>query len=220
MFRGFSFDAAPRSAGRVYEADCAAMNLSPTSKARGDLQNVDCPVAPLPCSMSELAAQLDQQSLRVDPAFATRASTPPLQDCPSTHAHDSPQPTYSRIATSLLRMQRQSNSRLQCSASHIRDISALVRMIDDQEQCTLLDPAKSRTGSASSTSSTESAVTVSSSDEETLDMEPSFPLRNIEAMVAMQTWRAGERGDRCARVAKTVRMRRRPGNGVVKRRSS
>ena len=105
---------------------------------------------------------------------------------------------------------------MQCSTSHVRDISKLVQMIEEQEQCTIND-SKSRTSSASSTSSTSTA----SDDDEGVDMDYTIASNGIESLVGLQQWRSGDRRDSCIRVTKPVRMRKRSGhNGVSKRRSS
>lgn len=222
MFRAFSFDPVGRPTYSLYEADRAAMNVSPTSHV-ADLRCLyQRPRTPSPCTISHLAAQLHQQSLRVDPCYPSAApSSPSLGDHHDVEPR-SPRPTYSRVAASLLRMQRQSNSRMQCSASHVRDISALVRMIEEEEQCTVSD-SKSRTLSESSSSSIESKSTVPDDDDdndERRNMDCDHVTRELETLLGMQRWQSNERSGSCVRVTRTVRMRRRAGNGVQKRRSS
>lgn len=217
MFRDFSFDATTRSGCQVYEGDHAARNPSPKFN-----HHLDDLIAPPLCPMADLVAQLDQHHLYRNPPCPTHGSTPLPPPSPSlhhssaAHSHDSPQPTYSRIAASVLRRQRQSHSRLQCTASHIRDISALVRMMEAQEKYTHFESIKSRTWSSSTTSSTESTMTVSDSDEES-DTESSPPRHKATAVAAMQAWRPDGKADGYVRVTKMVRMRRHTGNGVVKR---
>jgi len=50
-------------------------------------------------------------------------------------------------------------------------------------------------------------------------MDATLPQRNVDTLAAMPAWRAGEREDGCVRVVRITRMRRRAGNGVVKRRT-
>ncbi|KAI8933930.1 hypothetical protein NX059_009623 [Plenodomus lindquistii] len=220
MFCDFSFEPVARSAYSAYEADRATMNVSPTSKPASPLPRYHRPSTPLPCTVGDLAAQLNQQSLRVDPSYPTDQPSPPKECALDQHDEKSRRPTYSRVAASLLRMQRQSNSRLQCSASHVRDISALVRMIEDEEQCTISE-AKSRTSSSSSTSSIESNSTIPEGHDEALTMDCDPPARELEALLGLQRWQSNERRDSCVRVTKAVRMRKRAGeHGVTKRRSS
>jgi hypothetical protein len=223
MFRDFSFDR-PSSAidYSAYEAERAAMNVSPTSPAMDPHYAPNRPPTP-PCTMGDLAVQLNQQSLRIDTSvrcYPPGPLTPGSDDddcAPSIRQEQQERPTYSRIAASVLRMQRQQSSRMQCTASHARDISKLVKMIEEEQQCTVSEPS-SRTGSTSSASTCTSA---SSGDDEGVDMHYDVPAQCIETLVGMPAWRAGDRRDSCVRVTKTVRMRKRSnGNGVCKRRSS
>jgi hypothetical protein len=217
MFRDFSFAPASPPSLAAYEAERAAMNVSPTSKPDTRQHYVSRPPTP-PCSIGDLASKLNQQSLRID----TRVSsccigplTPPSDDddCNMGPVHAAPRPTYSRVSASLLRMQRQSNSRMQCCSSHVRDITRLVQMIEEEEQCTISE-------ASSRTSSTSTASSSSTSCDEGIDMEYEEPAPAIEALVGMPQWKAGDLRDNCTRVAKSVRMRKRSGHKVEKRRSS
>ncbi|OAK97775.1 hypothetical protein IQ06DRAFT_296078 [Phaeosphaeriaceae sp. SRC1lsM3a] len=217
MFRDFSFAPASPPSYSAYEADRAAMNVSPTSKPDTYQPYLARPPTP-PCTIGDLASKLNQQSLRIDTHTDARGSgplTPPSDDdCATEPAHPAPRPIYSRVSASLLRMQRQSSSRLQCSSSHVRDISRLVQMIQEEEQCTIKEAI-----SRSSSTSTSCSTTVSSSDEGIdMDYDPSTP--GISSLAGMPQWKAGDLRDGFTRVAKPVRMRRRSGNKVEKRRSS
>ncbi|KAF2032982.1 hypothetical protein EK21DRAFT_59644 [Setomelanomma holmii] len=217
MFRDFSFDAASPPSYSAYEADRAAMNVSPTSKP--DAQQFYMTRPPTPsCSIGDLAAQLNQQSLRIEPRqdkIAAGLSTPPSDDYSESLECAAPQPSYSRVSASLLRMQRQSSARRQCSPSFVRDISRMVQMIEEEEQCTIND-ASSR---SSSTSNSSSRSTSTSSDE-AIDMDYDIAAQGVEALIGMPRWRASDRRDNCVRVTKSVRMRKRSGDKVHKRRSS
>jgi hypothetical protein len=218
MFRNFSFDPASPPSYSDYEADRAAMNVSPTSKPDSRDYYFSRPPTP-PCSIGDLAAKLNQQSLRIDPRQGSRSPGPrtsPSDDYASQSlAHAAPQPTYSRVSASLLRMQRQSSARMQCSSTHVRDISRLVQMIADEEQCTVNDSA-----SPSSSTSMASSRSTSTSSDEAIDMDYDVAAQGVQALISMPRWRANDRRDSCIRVAKPVRMRRRPGDKVQKRRSS
>ena len=223
MFREFSFNPVSAPDYSVYEAERAAMNVSPTSQAIDPHYFPNRPLTP-PCTMGDLAVQLNQQSLRIDtnvrcypPGPLTPGSDDDDKCAPSTKQEEQARPTYSRIAASVLRMQRQQSSRMQCSSSHVRDISKLVQMIEEEKQCTVNEPS-SRTCSTSSTSTCTSA---SSGDDEGVDMEYDIPAQGIEPLVSMPVWRAGDRRESCVRVTRPVRMRKRSkANGVCKRRSS
>jgi hypothetical protein len=161
--------------------------------------------------MGDLAVQLNQQSLRIDtslrccPAGPLTPSSDDDECAPSPQQEQQARPTYSRIAASVLRMQRQQSSRMQCSPSHARDISKLVKMIEEEKQCTVSEPS----------------CTSSSGDDEGVDMEYHAPAQSAETLFGMPVWRAGDRRDSCVRVTRPVRMRKRSkGNGVCKRRSS
>jgi hypothetical protein len=217
MFRDFSFDRMSPSAFSVYEAD-RAMNVSPTSKITESNQFPNRPLTP-PCTMGDLAVQLDQQSLRIDTnvrCYPPGPLTPGSEEEEGTSPTEQTQqerPTYSRLAASVLRMQRQASSRMHCSSSHVSDISKLAKMIEEEEQCTVSE-------SSSRTSSTSTASR-SSGDDEACDMDYDIPAQGIEALVGMPTWRSGDRRESCIRVTKPVRMRKRSKeNGVCKRRSS
>jgi hypothetical protein len=169
--------------------------------------------------MGDLAVQLDQQSLRIDTnvrCYPPGPLTPGSEEEEGTSPTEQTQqerPTYSRLAASVLRMQRQASSRMHCSSSHVSDISKLVKMIEEKEQCTVSE-------SSSRTSSTSTASR-SSGDDEACDMDYDIPAQGIEALVGMPTWRSGDRRESCIRVTKPVRMRKRSKeNGVCKRRSS
>jgi hypothetical protein len=221
LFRDFSFSA-PSPLNACHEAERAAMNCSPTSKpahVQADaLYNYDsdydsdCPPRrPLtPCTMGDLAQILTKHCLTIDTSVSACPPgllTPP-SDCDDQPA---PRPTYSRISSSVLRMQRQTNSRLQCCASQARGISNLVRMLEQEDQCTVTLPSSS-SSSASSTSSSPISTSLSTcGDDEAISMTyPCPPQANAPAFQSQQfLWRAGDRRDDCVRVSKTVRMRRR-----------
>jgi hypothetical protein len=218
MFRDFSFDPAPAPDYSIYEAERAAMNVSPTSQATESHYTRNRPPTP-PCTIGDLAVQLDQQSLRINttvrccpPGPITPGSDGYDECAPSTKQEQQARPTHSRIAASVLRMQRQQNSRMQCSSSHVRDLSKLVKMIEEEKQCTVNEPS-SRT---SSTSSTSTCSLLASGDEEAVDMDIQLPVPD-----GMSVWRASERRENSVRVTRPIRMRKRSkGNGVSKRRSS
>ena len=215
MFRDFSFDPASPPSYHAYEADRAAMNVSPTSKPETQQHYFSRPPTP-PCTIGDLASQLNQQSLRIDTTVDDGCSgplTPPSDDDRVEPLQAAPRPTYSRISASLLRMQRQSNSRMQCSSSHVRDISRLVQMIEEEEQCTIGEVT-------SRSSSTSTASSSSTNSDEGIDMEYDAPRQGIEMFVGMPQWRAADRRDSCVRVTRPVRMRKRSSNKVEKRRSS
>ncbi|KAI4915828.1 hypothetical protein J4E90_004274 [Alternaria incomplexa] len=221
MFRDFSFDPAPSPDYSAYEAERAAMNVSPTSQAM-DPHYAPNRLPTPPCTMGDLAVQLNQQSLRIDTSvrcYPAGPLTPESDDecAPSTKQEQQARPTYSRIAASVLRMQRQQSSRMQCSSSHARDLSKLVQMIEEEKQCTVSE-SSSRT---SSTYSTSTCASGNSGDDEGVDMDYDVPASGIESLASMPVWKAHERRDSCVRVTRPVRMRKRSkGNGVSKRRSS
>lgn len=208
MFRDFSFDPASPPSYSQYEADRAAMNVSPTSKPAAHYHHSSRAPTP-PCTIGDLASKLNQQSLCIH-ARQNSASSMPLDADYSTE--QLPQPVYSRLSASLLRMQRQSSSRMQCSSSHVRDISRLVRMIEEGEQCTV-------NGDSSRTSSTSTASSTSTGSDEGIDMDYEAPAPTIEALAGSPQWRADGQLASSARVSKTVRMRKRSGDRVEKKRS-
>ncbi|KAF1831179.1 hypothetical protein BDW02DRAFT_572291 [Decorospora gaudefroyi] len=222
MFRNFSFAPASPPLYSVYEAERAAMNVSPTSGARPPIQLPDRPLTP-PYTMGDLAVQLKQQSLRIDTNVRCCYPAGPLTPGSDGDGNDgaSPteqarqeRPTYSRVAASLLRMQRQQSSRIQYSPSHVRDISKLVKMLEQEEQCTVSE-------SSSRTSSTSTLSTwASPTDDEGVDMDYDMPAPTTETLADIPTRRSGDQRESCIRVTKPVRMRKRSKeNRVCKRRS-
>ena len=206
LFRDFSFGAASLPLHADHEAERAAMNCSPTSKpAHADPLHFPTspsrPLTPPPCTMGDLAQILNQHCLTIDtsqsPSACHQGPLTPPSDC-----DQAPRPAYSRISSSVLRMQRQANSRLQCSASQASRISSLVRMLEQQDQCKL-----SPSSSSASTSTSASAC----GDDEAINMDYNCPpLASAPAFHFQQPlWRAADRRDNCVRVTKTVRMRRR-----------
>lgn len=186
MFRAFSFDAVSPPAYSVYEAERAAMNVSPTSKPMEPL-----PSSPPPSTMAALAVQLHHHTLCLEPSA----------DAPSTTQTQHPRPTYSRAAAAIMRMQRQASSRMQCCESQLRHIDKLVRIIEAEEQC-IVKHSISRTCSPPSSSSTPG-------HDEGIDMDYDSPRRDVEALARMPQWTSGQRRDSCVRVTKPVRMRKR-----------
>jgi hypothetical protein len=215
MFRHFSFDPVPRPAYAVYEAERAAMNVSPTSPAL-HLDHLSSRPPTPPCTMADLALQLNHQTLRIDTSLTCRSTGPPTPDSDCDKDQDaSPvdctqhdRPTYSRIAASVLRMQRQHNSRIQCTASHARDLSKLVKMIEEEKQCTVSAPSSTHPSCPSSP------------DDEGVDMDYDLPAKRIEAVIATPTWRATDWRESSVRITKQVRMRKRSKEHGVSKRSS
>jgi len=226
MFRDFSFDPASPPAFDAYEADRAAMNVSPTSKPSRREFHLHRPPTP-PCSIGDLASQLNQQSLRINTQVHDASSSGPLtppsdDDCANAIAPIAiapiaiqPRPTYSRVSAWLLRLQRQSNSRMQCNSSHVGHISRLVHMMEEEEQCTISE----LTWRVSSTWPPATCSPSPVEGDEGIDMEYDVPTQDVESMADMPQWKAGDHGDSCTRVTRTVRMRKRSGHRVEKRTS-
>jgi hypothetical protein len=219
MFRDFSFDPVSPPSFSAYEADRAAMNVSPTSQPETRQHYFTRPPTP-PCTIGDLASKLNQQSLRIDTSVQDCCSGPPtpISDDERAKPLHAPRPTYSRVSASLLRMQRQSSSRMQCSPSHVRDIARLVQMIEVEEQCTIAD-VTSRSSSTSTTTTTSSSSSTSTCDEG-VDMEYDAPREGVEALISMPQYRADSIRDSCVRVPRPVRMRRRTTHRVEKRSAS
>jgi hypothetical protein len=207
LFRDFSFGAASSPLQADHEAERAAMNCSPTSKpAHADPLHFPTspsrPLTPPPCTMGDLAQILNQHCLTIDTSQSASACQQGPPTPPSDCDDQGPRPAYSRISSSVLRMQRQANSRLQCSSSQASRISNLVRMLEQQDQCNLSSPS-------SSASTSTSASTCG--DDEAISMDYNCPLLVSAPVFQFQQplWRAADRRDNCVRVTKTVRMRRR-----------
>jgi hypothetical protein len=204
-FSHFSFDSTSVRASE-YEAERAAMNVSPTSTSLPPLP-ARLPTPP-PCSMGDLAHILDQQSLRIvvvpSQSRASEPLTPPSEDVAFATAlsHPRPQLTLSttRLNSATLRMQRQANVRMQSSSSHRRDIDALVRkMVDSADQCNVCKPSTP----PSPTYEDEGIAMEHSRTDPCPTTNAKFDLRSIPF------FRAGDRLDGCTRVSKATRMRRR-----------
>ncbi|KAF2128206.1 hypothetical protein P153DRAFT_368077 [Dothidotthia symphoricarpi CBS 119687] len=204
MFRDFSFDQASRSdyAHQAELDDDTA--ICPTSTLL-EPENLPSRLpTPPPCLIGDLAHKFTQQSLRINThiyprhnAHASAPLTPPSDEgaFPTEPLGQADRPTYSRVSSSLLRMQRQANARMQCCPSRVRDISRLVRMIEAEEQCTVDEPA--------------SALTVDEADEG-IDMDYDNSTRRADLVAGLSLRRSGERRDvGGARISKSARMRRR-----------
>lgn len=210
LFRDFSFEPASRTRNQIdldMDMDRATMNLSPTSMPQHHTQLPSSYFPPPSCSMGELAARFNQQSLQVevDPAYAFSSNTsneeqtpsPSNLSFPSHILEPAPRSRHSRVSTAVLRMQRQSNSRLlQSSPDHLKDISNLVqKMLQDGDQCQIHTPT-----------SPPSSISSSSDDDEGIDMTHVFP---NTLLFTPSYRRASDRIPGCAQVSKAIRMRRR-----------
>ncbi|KAJ4407733.1 hypothetical protein N0V91_003703 [Didymella pomorum] len=207
LFRDFSFDA-PSPSLADHEAERALMNCSPTSIPTTPEHPYSRPLTPPPCTMGDLAQLLGGQNLFISTSRSQQyipagPPTPPSEDDTfPTEQQDSqaPRPTYCRASASIMRMQRQANSRLQCCSSQARDISRLVRMIQQEEQCNVSD-TDARSASAS--------AAVAAGDDEGIDMDYDCSLRVTEPLFSRPLYRAGDRHNDNVRVNKIVRMRKR-----------
>lgn len=219
LFRDFSFEPASRNHSCTHidldmDFDRATMNLSPTSMPDHPTRlppsfshSQYCSPPPPPCSMGELAARFNQQSLHVevDPAYAFssrpsndhQSPSPTTSSFPSHILEPAPRTRHSRVSTAVLRMQRQSNARLlQSSPAHLKDISNLVeRMLQDGDQCHIHTP-----------SSPPSSASSSSDEDEGIDMSHTF---SSLPLFTPSYRRASDRIPGCAHVSKAIRMRRR-----------
>ncbi|ORY16647.1 hypothetical protein BCR34DRAFT_622341 [Clohesyomyces aquaticus] len=226
LFRDFSFEAASRHPSTAaHEAERAQMNVSPTSipfATPPPSAPARLPTPP-PCTMGELAQRFHQQSLRVNtnsfyhssyPSYWTPACfevplTPPGDDC-SFSAQQSP---YPALSSTELRQQRQANTRMQCSSTHIKDISMLVqRMVDDRDQCLIRDSKSPSTSPSSSPS-----PSMSSNYDEGVDMAYSPTGADELPLFPLKFRRSGERLHGQAMVSRSVRMRKK--SKVMKRSS-
>ncbi|KAF2182504.1 hypothetical protein K469DRAFT_586106 [Zopfia rhizophila CBS 207.26] len=215
MFRNFAFEAASRHPSSVLEAERSAMNVSPTSTPfPPPPQQTRLPTPP-PCSMRELAQKFNRHNLRVevDPAYEVppfyEPLTPPSDDfafpVDSEYPREAP---YSCLSPAEFRLQRQANTQMQCSPSHIKDISLLVgRMIEEGDQCCVYD-SKPRTWLNSS----------EADEDEGVDMDYNPPMSWERPPYTLKLRRSGDRLSGQAMVSKSVRMRKR--SRAVKRTSS
>ncbi|KAF2006577.1 hypothetical protein P154DRAFT_219675 [Amniculicola lignicola CBS 123094] len=216
MFGDYSLATASRNTSQrsTLAAERAAMNVSPTC-----MPSFPPPTrlpTPPPCTIGDLAQQFTQHTLHVevDPAYQhydEAPPTPPSDDDDFAFPGDVVRPSYCRISTSVLRQQRQANMRMQCSPSHIRDISRLVQMIEQGDQCRLCKP-KSRTPSNSSASTSSSM----SDNDEGVDMEYTPPFGE-PLMHKLSFRRSSDRSAGYASVTRSVRVRKHA--RVVKRSS-
>jgi len=207
LFRDFSF-AAPSPSLAEHEAERAFMNCSPTSMPTSPSHpySYSRPPTPPPCTMGDLAQLMGGQNLFISTSRSRPVTagppTPPSEDdtFPVDLDSQADRPVYCRASASIMRMQRQANTRMQCCTSQTREISRLVRMIQEEEQCNVSEP-----GSRSASTST----TVSAGDDEGIDMDYDCALRVTEPLFSRPLYRAGDRHNDSVRVSKTVRMRKR-----------
>lgn len=204
LFRNFSFSA-PSPSLADYEAERAHMNCSPTSLPTKSQYPYNRPLTP-PCTIGDLAQLMGGQNLFINTSRSQDTSagppTPPSEDdtFPTEQLdRQVPGSTYCRASASIMRMQRQANSRLQCCSLQARDISKLVRMIEQEEQCSVSEPIL-RPASTS---------LVELGDDEGIDLDFDCSLRVTEPVFSRPPYRAGDRNNDSARVSKNVRMRKR-----------
>ena len=152
MFRNFSFEAASRHPSAV-DSDGACASVSPTSTPDPPSRDQNPPPTPPAVSMGELALRFGEQNLEVDPRYQGTSFLEPAAPSDedflfSTDPENSNRHLpYASLSPAAIRQQRQANVRLQCSASHARDITSLVeRMVNDGEQCVICAPRPSRSG--------------------------------------------------------------------------
>ncbi|KAF3002378.1 hypothetical protein E8E13_001238 [Curvularia kusanoi] len=203
LFRDFSFTA-PSPSLADHEAERALMNCSPTSVPTTPSNPYSRPPTP-PCTMGDLAQLMGGQNLFISTSRSQPVTagppTPPSEDETFPTDQLEPQmdrPVYCRASASIMRMQRQANSRMQCCSSQAREISRLVRMVQQEEQCTVSEPA-----SRSASTSTQAG------DDEGIDMDYDCSSRVTEPLFSRPLYRAGDRHHDSVRVSKTVRMRKR-----------
>ncbi|OCL12233.1 hypothetical protein AOQ84DRAFT_352621 [Glonium stellatum] len=150
MFRNFSFEAASRHASAV-DSDRACASVSPTSTPDPPSRDQHHLSAPPAVSIGELALRFGEQNLEVDPRYQGTSFFDPSAaseedflfstDPENSNRHQS----YASLSPAAIRQQRQANMRLQCSASHAKDISSLVeRMVNSGDQCVICTPRESR----------------------------------------------------------------------------
>ncbi|KAF2277822.1 uncharacterized protein EI97DRAFT_431894 [Westerdykella ornata] len=190
MFRDFSFERRPPAAQKL---ERTTMNVSPSTVLSEDFSR---PPTPKP-SVGDLADDLDRQSLR-DQAVNSNSSVFPYDT--ATHTGAAERPTYSRIATASLRLQRQTNTRKHRSPSHLETMSKLVaRMIEETDQCNVCETPSSPSPRPSSRCR----------DDEGIDMDYTSADSEDRSVFPLSFRRAGDRLCRGAAVVKKVRMRRR-----------
>jgi hypothetical protein len=212
QFRNFSFERHPPS---FHEMERAAMNVSPTSTPSEYPLPLQRPPTPPP-TLGDLAHVFGQQSLHVeplplhvevDPAYNFSPSnepiTPPADESlfPCDSAPTADRPTYSRISTASLRLQRQSNARRHCSSSHLKNISKLVeQMVEEEDQCNVCDKTSPVPSSSSSVADEDEGVD--------MDYTPPSPLLHDDLAYTVRFRRSGDRLNSSAAVSKNVRMRK------------
>lgn len=228
MFRHFSFESSsvhpsPLSCSAELDIDRAAMNVSPTSTPVARTPVPARLPTPPPCSLGELAQRFHRHSLRVEVPQSSQSApayeplTPPSDDCtfPADSSHSFQPVSFPPCrSSSSLRARRQANTRLQCSAAHIRDISLLVeKMIEEREQCSIRDTYRPK--------STLSPDGIEPNEDEGVDMDYVPPTPHLSPPFTLKFRRSSDRPNGQACVAKNVRMRKKPStlgrNAVSKR---
>ena len=216
MFRHFSFESSTslHPSSSYIEHQRAAMNVSPTSIPFACAPPMQTRLSTPPlCSLGDLAQRFNRHNLRVEvpqpsqPASFIEPLTPPTSESGDSTFSDSSlsssPSSYSTVSFAHLRSKRQAHTQLQCSPSHIRDISLLVeRMIDQREQCLIRRGSEARITPCSSPIETDDDEGVS------MDYTPPGPQENPR--LALKYRRSGDRLNGHACVTKSVRMRKKP----------
>jgi len=207
MFQNFSFQAASRHPSDL-ELERAYMNVSPTSSP----WPLPHPAEPSAVTIGELSQRFSEHTIEIDPNYQRTSyfdlPTPPTpshdrytQDVDSAYSSRRTSyvhVSYNGLSPAAIRLQRQTNVRLQCNTSHVKDISSLVeRMMDKGEQCRICTRPRSK----------DSLSATSSDDDEghTKSRQSSISERPT---VTLKYRRSGERlsGQTC--VSKSVRLRK------------
>lgn len=150
MFVNFSFDAPSRQSSSASYSDPGSVASSPTDSSRSVSPcSSTSSFHPPRLSVTELSEQFAQQRIRNREAqicvIEEQEEDPRWQPdlgidgdfTPPTRSRTFPQRPHSPSR----RIQRQVNTRLLCTASHHRDIAALVaRMVNSGEQCEVSPP--------------------------------------------------------------------------------
>lgn len=176
------------------------MNVSPSTVVSDDSTRPQTP----PPSVADLARDLNRQTLHLQPDNS-HCHMFPCDPATHTHTHThtrpDERPTYSRIASASLRLQRQTNTSRHCNPSHLEDMSRLVaRMVDDEDQCNVCEPK----------TPIQSPPSPRNEEDEGIDMGYASPNPEARHTFPFSFRRAADRVSKSAAVVKKVRMRRRP----------
>ncbi|OQO11902.1 hypothetical protein B0A48_03629 [Cryoendolithus antarcticus] len=185
-----------------------ASSTRDTSRSVSPFSPISANPPPPRLSVSDLAAQLDRQRIRPEAqicydSYASYANLDDDADWSIPADVSLRNRSSARPQSPTRRQQRQANSRLLCSATHHKDIAALLmRMLESKDQCSITPPDSLSRAATRETSNEDEGYNSEDDVEETLR-----PTSRRPSLAALKFRRASDYRKTGASVNKEVRLR-------------